>query len=113
MSPRRAKHPCHYPGCPALVEGRPAYCVEHLAMMRAEQDAERGSASARGYDAEWRKVRRRYLKDHPRCMQCGRPATVVHHVVRVRDGGTNDDSNLRALCARCHNAITMREDVNR
>lgn len=82
-------------------------------MMRAEQDAERGSASARGYDAAWRKTRARYLKRHPRCVQCGRPATVVHHMVRVRNGGTNDDSNLRALCAPCHNAITMREDVRK
>lgn len=25
--PRKAKHPCHHPGCPNLTEGR--FCEEH------------------------------------------------------------------------------------
>lgn len=25
--PRKAKHPCHHPGCPKLTEGR--FCEEH------------------------------------------------------------------------------------
>jgi 5-methylcytosine-specific restriction endonuclease McrA len=30
----------------------------------------------------------------------------VHHIIRIADGGTNDEENLVALCRRCHNRVT-------
>ena len=32
-----------------------------------------------------------------------REVLTVHHIVAVEDGGGNEDSNLKALCCRCHN----------
>jgi 5-methylcytosine-specific restriction protein A len=111
--PHAAMRPCAQPGCPNLVAGSrgPRYCAEHLRQIRAHQDEQRGTAAERGYDAEWQRLRREYLRQHPLCTQCGEIATHVHHIIRVRDGGTNDWSNLRGLCARHHNAETMRHDV--
>lgn len=61
----------------------------------------------------WRRVRRRYLRNHPICEHqgCNQPATDVHH----RDGqgltGPNayNESNLQALCHSHHSKITARE----
>ena len=33
----------------------------------------------------------------------------VHHIIPLRDGGTNDINNLMALCKSCHSEITARE----
>jgi len=70
-----------------------------------------GSASSRGYDAAWEELRRVVLREEPLCRLClaaGRhtPATEVDHVRRLRDGGTNERSNLRALCRSCHSRHT-------
>lgn len=101
--PRLAGRPCSHPGCPNLVRDRSArYCPEHLKQARAEQDAKRGSPAERGYGARWREIRERFLRDHPRCAHCGRRATVAHHIRRRRAGGSDDPSNLLALCASCH-----------
>ncbi|WP_245392277.1 HNH endonuclease [Salinicola halophyticus] len=37
------------------------------------------------------------------------PATEVDHIVNVEAGGTDDDSNLEAICSPCHKAKTARE----
>jgi len=78
------------------------YCDEHLAEHRREQDARRGTAAQRGYDAQWRIVRDKFLTDHPACEICGVHATMAHHRRRRRAGGTDDADNLQALCGGCH-----------
>ena len=35
-------------------------------------------------------------------------ATEVHHIVALRDGGTNDLDNLMSLCKTCHSKRTAR-----
>jgi 5-methylcytosine-specific restriction protein A len=30
---------------------------------------------------------------------------MVHHKVRLTDGGTNDWNNLQALCTECHSRL--------
>lgn len=38
-----------------------------------------------------------------RCQNCGAEGPVqAHHVVPVKNGGSNDESNLRLLCRPCH-----------
>lgn len=68
---------------------------------RNQQDA-RGSASQRGYDATWRKVRVAYLRAHPMCevKGCPRVAAVVHH--RDEDPRNNAQGNLMGMCRECH-----------
>lgn len=103
--PSHAGRPCSHRGCVRLVHGRDVrYCDEHLALHRREQDARRGTAVDRGYDAKWRAVRDKFLAEHPACV-CGERATVAHHDVRRRYGGTDSEDNLVGLCASCHSRL--------
>jgi hypothetical protein len=49
-----------------------------------------------------KKQRKDYLARHPSCVECGQPAQEVHHIKMVIEGGSNDESNLKALCKQCH-----------
>ena len=81
-------------------------------------DESRPSASKRGYDANWQRVRRMFLREHPLCEDpfgyhgdTVTIATEVHHKVALRSlpgnaGGTNHPENLQALCKGCHSRIT-------
>ena len=103
---RRPSSPCTAPGCPqrAIHGGR---CALHARIPAPDL---RPSAAARGYDAEWRAIRARYLSAHPWCAVCGEPATVVDHVISLARGGTHDEANLQALCSVCHNQKTNSMD---
>ena len=79
---------------------------------KARFDKTRPSASARGYDAEWRKLRAAHLAKHPDCRRCGDPARDVDHVVPVRVAPARrlDPTNLQSLCTRCHSRAKQSED---
>lgn len=68
-------------------------------------DAGRPSASRRGYDAEWRTLRKAYLAEpgHQLCA-CGAPATLVGHIVSIRQapGRRLDRSNWKPSCTPCN-----------
>lgn len=58
--------------------------------------------------------RRRRLQMEPLCRDCranGRitPATVPDHIVPLAKGGSDDDSNIRCLCALCHRTRTAEQ----
>jgi 5-methylcytosine-specific restriction endonuclease McrA len=56
-----------------------------------------------GATRAWRKVRAQVLdRDGWTCQLCGAPATDADHFQTVSDGGGNEPSNLRALCAGCN-----------
>ena len=111
--PMRAGRPCAWPGCAVIVhDGR--FCEEHQKRKQKQQDAERGSAAVRGYDARWRRMRVRSLRKHPLCIECERlgyttPATDVDHIRPRSAGGSDEESNLQALCHQHHSAKTLRE----
>ena len=46
-----------------------------------------------------------YRKKHQWCEACYRIRHHIHHIKSRGAGGTDDHSNLIALCARCHNRI--------
>jgi 5-methylcytosine-specific restriction protein A len=74
-------------------------------------EAERGTSAQRGYGGRWQRLRAMFLRAHPLCVECARAdritvATDVHHIVAKRAGGSDDDSNLMALCHACHSRIT-------
>ncbi len=82
---------------------------------RRENDKARGTASSRGYDADWRKLRARFLKTHPLCCVtgCGECATDVDHEASIRE---RPDlrlawSNLRSMCHSHHSARTARDQA--
>jgi len=112
MSPMRALKPCVYPGCTELVQSG-SLCAVH----RRKREQERGSASARGYDYAWQRVRVAYLQKHPLCCDpfgdhVGVQVRAVHvdHVVARSKGGTDAESNLQGLCSRCHSKKTVMYD---
>jgi 5-methylcytosine-specific restriction protein A len=58
--------------------------------------------------------RQRRLDAEPLCRDCkakGRPtlATVPDHIVPLAKGGSDDDSNIRCLCADCHRDRTAEQ----
>ncbi len=51
---------------------------------------------------QWRPTRTIVLqRDGWRCKECGGPANVVDHIEPIARGGTDDPSNLQAMCAGC------------
>ena len=110
--PRKAKKPCKYPGCAKLTDGK--YCAEHEQVARQNYNR-----FARGYDTHerygraWQKIRARYIAAHPLCEKCAEAgryvkAALVHHVLPLADGGTNDAENLMSLCVACHEKMHRR-----
>lgn len=53
------------------------------------------------------KVSKKYLLSHPYCEYCNDNtlATQVHHIIALSLGGDNRETNLYALCNRCHGMI--------
>jgi cytochrome c553 len=79
----------------------------------------RVSAKRAKKDAEYSKLRQRYLTEHPLCMikvnGCGHGATDVHH----KFSGSNRDtyylvqSTWLAVCRACHNWVHMEPKLAR
>ena len=119
--PVKQKHPCNYPGCGVATNAR--YCDKHMPIMEAKRkeymasiDDRRGTAAERGYDRSWQRKRKRYLSEHPLCVECeklGRlvTATVVDHIIPHRGNKElfDDVSNWQSLCKPCHYSKTIRE----
>lgn len=66
--------------------------------------------------AAWKRARTAILqRDAHRCTvieaghRCTNPATEVDHVIPVSLGGTDDPTNLVAICATHHRSKTQRE----
>lgn len=115
--PTRARRACGWPGCPELTAGQ--FCQQHSQQQQQEIDAARGSASSRGYDYRWKKIRAMQLARFPLCKDpYGRhrqhggivPANEVDHIVPLSQGGSNSFDNLQSLCKTCHSIKTARED---
>ena len=128
--PRKPATPCSYPNCPKLTHSR--FCVEHAKIAeRNYRKYERKPEIDKRYGREWRKVRARYVAEHPLCEQCQKdgqltPTQEVHHILPLSKGGTREFDNLMALCKPCHSRIsaldgdrwrtsrsTKRDDLNR
>ncbi|WP_147164631.1 HNH endonuclease [Pararhodospirillum oryzae] len=73
---------------------------------------ERPSASERGYGVRWQRARAAFLADHPVCVKCGAPATVVDHIFPHKGDQSVfwDKLNWQALCTHCHCSIKQAEE---
>lgn len=87
-------------------------------------DASRGTAQERGYGWAWTKLRKQVMdRDKWLCQPCKRRGVytelgrrkgdcAVDHITPKSQGGTDDMSNLQAIChgkGSCHEAKTMAE----
>lgn len=71
----------------------------------------------RGYTWRWQKARAWYLAEHPLCTAClvegkSKAATVVDHIDPHKGDQVKfwNMDNWQALCKRCHDAKTAKED---
>lgn len=93
MSRRRSLAPCAHRGCPTLT--RDTYCDVH------KPEPWAGRRGFEGYKGDWLRIRAQVLEEEPFCRICGAPATTVDHIIPKARGGTDDRSNLQALCNEC------------
>jgi 5-methylcytosine-specific restriction enzyme A len=76
---------------------------------------ERGTRHERGYGAAWDRLRKSILRrDLYLCQPCERigrttPAREVDHIIPKANGGTDDDTNLQAICKAHHLEKTQAE----
>ena len=114
LLPVRPNTPCRQYGCKALVSP-PGYCEAHLANKSGWSRTSTRSDNERGYGWAWTKTRKRILlRDQGLCQPCLEKnriaiATEVDHILSKARGGGEDDSNLQAICKRCHQLKTHRE----
>lgn len=107
--PMLPKRPCPVAGCPVLGP-----CAKHARPMAVQQerrlyDDRRGSSTARGYGYAWQQRRKKYIEQHPFCVRCRKPTEQVDHRIPRSRGGSDDESNLQALCGYCHKQKTAME----
>ena len=107
--PSASLRSCIEPGCTNRQDG--TRCPVHAARRQRAIHRTRGSRQARGYDADWERVRELVLeRDGHACQVRGRgcrgTATTVDHVVPLARGGARlDPANLRAACATCNSRL--------
>ncbi len=115
----KSLHFCRHRGCNILTPN--AYCEQHQtehearqAQARSKHDKQRGTATERGYNADWRRARESWLYQHPLCVRCESQnrvtaATMVHHVQAIKRGGARLNSdNFMSLCFDCHEIVEGR-----
>ncbi|HHR6043619.1 TPA: HNH endonuclease [Providencia alcalifaciens] len=112
--PPRIPRACRKHGCSKTTTDRSGYCQEHM-NTGWESHQQGKSRHERGYGFKWDKIRARVLhRDKHLCQEClksDRPteAKTVDHIKPKAHGGTDDDSNLQALCWSCHRSKTASE----
>ena len=71
----------------------------------------RPNSAARGYGRQWRNLRQKILEQYPVYTKCNQaPSNTVDHRLTKARGGTDDESNLQALCRECHSRKTAMID---
>lgn len=109
-----APKPCGHPGCGVLVRDGTSRCPKHP-KANSFADKRRGNRHERGYGTAWDKLRALILaRDCGLCQVCAAAGLVtlahaVDHVKPKAEGGTDDESNLQAICKACHLDKTAEE----
>ena len=101
---------CIYPGCTERSEPGSSYCARHKKQMDRDYNRYDRKVSTKKYGRAWKRIRDRYIQEHPLCEQCladGKAvlAEEVHHKLPISRGVTHARSNLLSLCRSCHNKI--------
>lgn len=107
--PLKPKRPCVEPRCPGRATDG-SRCPRHAEV----QARARRAWEQRTYDADWRRLSARILRERPRCEEpgCTSRSQQVDHVESVRRAPSRrlDPTNLRALCRVHHGMKTATHD---
>ena len=115
--PHAPKRPCRYPNCRNLCEPGKQYCRVHTNQQMREYNAYNRDKEAQAFynSKAWRSTRLQQLRSQPLCEECLRnnritPATLVDHIIPIKDGGARlDFNNLQSLCQVCHEIKSINE----
>lgn len=86
-------------------------CGHMLTWIRQPQDPEDDTATKRRSESQLRSLLLESGRDLTCCELClirdgeGGQHLVIHHVVEVKDGGTDSPENLRVYCVDCHSTV--------
>lgn len=119
-------HYCGHPGCHEIIPYDERYCKRHRHTRNKEVYRERNTNPHEKRfqqfyrSTPWRKLSRRWLENHPVCVECLREgvirkADVVDHVEEIRDDFSKrfDENNLQSLCDYHHIIKSKREREKR
>ena len=117
--PTRPKKSCNKVGCPELIEASNTYCDKHrIERINRYEKYERDQKSKKLYGYRWQKASKYFLSHNPLCVECKKKnnkitaATVTDHIISHKGDKKLfwDRSNWQALCKRCHDIKTAKED---
>ena len=111
------KTPCRAIGCPALVNrADKGFCDKHANHRYGWHKRQQGKTTTeRGYGQTWRKLRQQVMERdgylYQVCKRQGKltEAQAVDHVINKAQGGTDELTNLQAICHQCHKIKTQSE----
>lgn len=91
--PYKPKRPCSFPGCPNLTDGR--FCPEHERLENKRYEKyDRNPETKRRYGRAWKRIRDKYVQQHPFCELCYKKGLLVeteqvHHIKPLSEAGIN------------------------
>jgi 5-methylcytosine-specific restriction enzyme A len=100
----------------AVPHGTLCACKKQATRERNRRhDANRPTARQRGYSRAWERERDLWLAHHPDCNFCGKPATLVDHIIAHKGDQSLfwDWRNWQSLCTTCHNRHKQRLERSR
>lgn len=121
-APRRT---CTKPGCFATTEAGKSRCSRHPVQPRQREwdkqyDERRGTASSRGYDRRWYRLRNQFIAENPLCKECMKKGIVkaadeVDHIIPIKVAPHLRlvKTNLQSLCKSCHAIKTRADSLSR
>jgi len=108
---------CGRPLCNVRVPHGVTYCEQHEQEWREKRKARKSTKRKAQYLdpgdlSKWRRVRAAFLQRNSICAECGRPATVVDHIVPHRGDAALlwDEGNYQPMCSSCHSRKTAKLD---
>ena len=79
----------------------------------ARYDATRPTARQRGYDRNWQRESKAYLKANPQCRRCPALATLVDHIQPHKGNMALfwNRANWQPLCCPCHSRAKQAQEL--